>query len=124
MALPPTAVVWLAYGDSRQIAAHADTLILQETKDLHGTVQDLNAAIIQVEVTTDELRTAAESQETYWKQTAQQTALLAHNLNDPETGMLHNFNHAIMALTLDTHTICSIRPRTQPRRSAWPQEPR
>jgi hypothetical protein len=89
--------------------ADADTLILQEKKDAHDTAQDLDAALLQIETTTNEVRTAAESQEDYWDKTSQQTAELMghlnHNLNDPETGMVHNFNHAVMALTLDTHDL-------------------
>jgi hypothetical protein len=76
----------LLLGEARQAVTHADALISQETSDLHGSAQNLNAVLIQLGLTSDEARRAATEQRAYWntlgKLSVDFVQRTDHNIND------------------------------------------
>jgi methyl-accepting chemotaxis protein len=67
--------------------------------DLHGTSQNLNAALIQIGLTSDEARRAAIEQRAYWAKNSAETHTLLANLNDTVT----TAKGALVVLTMDAH---------------------
>jgi methyl-accepting chemotaxis protein len=65
-------VLVVLYDLHRDLTAAAAALPRIE-RDVHGSVENLNAALIEISLTTDELRRAATEQRTYWAKTSQQT---------------------------------------------------
>jgi hypothetical protein len=60
--------VCLLLWEARQTVIDADSLVLQEKLELHYTSQNVNAALLQIGLTTDEARRAAMEQRLYWNQ--------------------------------------------------------
>jgi hypothetical protein len=113
--LSVTGGVLVLLRDLHQGLADADRAIVQMSTDLHGTSQNANAALLQIGLTTDELRRAAGEQRLYWNQTSKQTektvAALRQlidrtdkNLNDhafPAVNALLKESNAWLNLTAD-----------------------
>jgi hypothetical protein len=87
-----TVVVLVLGGDLHRTMIDADSLIVREVADLHGTAQNVNAVLLQAGLTADEARRAATEQRTYWRQTAQQTD---HLITEADK----NLNQAIFPAT-------------------------
>lgn len=100
------AVIYLSVLSGRTIQQMNESVERIE-KDLHGISQNTNAALIQIGLTTDEVRRAAIEQRRYWNETSKETTKTIASVHDLIEHTDRNINEGLLpdaaSLVSETH---------------------